>query len=111
MKQEVHRFELSINSTISEVYGHFTKANSDQILDRMFEGLQKKLRKINCSVREKECTFINVYIAYGRRQEDFDGKGKTCKSFSTRRIESIMNTHSNLSPEDLLGEALRSLDL
>lgn len=110
MKQEVHRFELSINSTISEVYCHFTKANNDQSLDRMFEGLQKKLRKVSCSVRERECTSINVYIAYGRRQEDFDDKGKTCKSFSTKRIESIMNTHSSLSPEELLGEALRSLD-
>ncbi|MEZ8822138.1 hypothetical protein AB4562_25255 [Vibrio sp. 10N.222.54.A1] len=109
MKPEVHRFELSINSTISEVYSHFTKANSDQILDRMFEGLQKKLRKINCSEREKECTFINVYIAYGKRQEDFDGKGKACEILSTRRIESIIKTHSNLSPENLLGEALRSL--
>ncbi|CAH6953501.1 hypothetical protein VCHA41O249_140131 [Vibrio chagasii] len=46
MKQEVHRFELSINSTISEVYDHFTKANNDQSLDRMFEGLQKNSGKL-----------------------------------------------------------------
>ncbi|CAH7132562.1 conserved hypothetical protein [Vibrio chagasii] len=110
MKQEVHRFELTIESTISEIYGHFTKANSDQNLDRMFEGLQKKLSKINCSVRERECTFTNVYIAYGRRQEDFDGIKKTCHSFSTRRVDSIIKNHSNLSPENLLGEALRALE-
>lgn len=110
MKQEVHKFELAINSTISEIYGHFTKANSDQSLDRMFEGLQKRLSKINGSERERECTFTNIYIAYGRRQEDFDGKEKTGHSFSTRRVDSIMKTHPNLSPEDLLGEALRSLE-
>ncbi|MEZ9799621.1 hypothetical protein AB4279_21760 [Vibrio cyclitrophicus] len=110
MKQEVHKFELSKNSTISEIYSHFTKANSDQSLDRMFEGLQKKLNKINCSARERQCTFTNVYIAYGKRQEDFDGKRKTCTSFFIRRIESIMNTHANLSPEDRLGKALRSLE-
>ena len=53
MKQEVHRFELSINSTISEVYGHFIKANSDQSLDRMFEGLQKKTQE-NYLLSERE---------------------------------------------------------
>ncbi|MFA0038637.1 MULTISPECIES: hypothetical protein [Vibrio] len=110
MKHELHRFELTIESTISEIYGHFTKANSDQSLDRMFAGLQKKLSQINCSVSERECTFTNIYIAYGRRQEDFDGKEKTCHSFSTRRVDSIMKTHSTLSPEDLLGEALRALE-
>ncbi len=110
MKLGVHRFELTIKSTISEIYGHFTKANSDQSLDRMFEGLQKRLSQINCSVRERKCTFTNIYIAYGRRQEDFDSKEKTYHSFSTRRIDNIMKTRSTLSPEDLLGEALRALE-
>ena len=111
MKQEIYRVDLSISSTISEVYDHFTKANSDKSLDRMFEGLQKKLKMINCSVTDRERTLINVYIAYGRRQEDFDRKASSSEIFSNRRIESIMKAHSKLSPEEQLGEVLRSLEL
>ncbi|CDT35417.1 MULTISPECIES: hypothetical protein [Vibrio] len=110
MKKEINKFELSTNRTITEIHQHFIKANNDQSLNTMFDGLQKKLGKIDCSEKERVFLFNNIYIAYGRRQEDFDGRGKTFESHSSSRIESIMKNQSNLSPEDLLGEALRALE-
>ncbi len=102
--------DLSINTTISEIYEHFTKARSDQTLDRMYYGLKKKLKTVNCSVKARECILINIYIAYGRRQEYFDEIRKNEKNFQLRKVESIMEVNAKFSPEEQMGALLRSLD-
>ncbi|ODM57036.1 MULTISPECIES: hypothetical protein [Vibrio] len=104
------KFELSTQSSIAEIYSHFTKAKNDESLDTMYEGLKKKLSTIEASETELTILSNNIYIAYGRRQEYFDGQGRSKEDLTSIKVETIKHKKANLSPEELLGEALRSLD-
>ena len=109
-KQNIQKFVLSTKSTVAEIYHHFCKARDDERLDMMYEGVKKKLKALDCPEREKTILSNDIYIAYGKRQEDFDGLGKSQEALTTVRIANMQKEHPELSPEDMLRQALQSLE-
>lgn len=109
MKQKIQKFVLSTKSTVAEIYQHFCKAKDDDRLDIMYEGLKKKLKVLECSESEKTVLSNNIYIAYGKRQEFFDGVGKSPESYTAVRVANLHKEHPEMSPEDMLRQALQAL--
>lgn len=109
MKQKIQKFVLSTNNSIAEIYLHFSKANDDERLDMMYEGLKRKLKSLDCSESEKKILSNDIYIAYGKRQEFFDGAGKSPEAFTAVSVTNLQKSHPELSPEDRLRQALQAL--
>lgn len=106
------RFTVTMETGLSDYYNHFKRAKDDDTLDIMYEGLVKQLKKPEWDdVDEKVKTRIEntIYIAYGHRQEDFDGIGKDSQNVTSQRVEAIEKSSPKSSAEDKLGAALRSL--
>lgn len=103
------KFILSKEHKISDFYTHFKKAKDDNTLDIMFEGLNKQLSLKDWDSSLKKIMDNNIYIAYGNRQEDFDGVGSDSQNVAAKKVEAIEKTTPNLTPEEKLSAALKGL--
>lgn len=103
------KFTLSKDHKISDFYVHFKKAKDDNTLDIMFQGMKKQLSVMDCEESLKSKIFNDIYIAYGNRQEDFDGAGAQSHTIADHVVKSIERKVPDLSPEEKLSAALKGL--
>lgn len=108
MKRE--KFKVTIDTSIDDIYKHFCKSNNDESLDRMYEGVCKQIASLDCEEHERNILSIDCYIAYGRRQENFDGHSKSPTVTADRIVRQSIKDNKNQSPESLFGAALRQLE-
>lgn len=110
IKMNTKKFVVSTETSIETAYRHFCKAKTDDSLDIMFEGAEKQLANLDCAGEERNRVFHNIYIAFGRRQEDIDGESKSTEYKALRTVDKSLANNKNLSTEELLGEALRAME-
>ncbi|MDK9789865.1 hypothetical protein [Vibrio sp. D431a] len=103
------KFKISLDTGLKDYYNHFKKAKDDDTLDIMYEGLNKQLAATDWDESTKNRVSNDIYIAYGKRQEDFDGIGGDSMNVQSKRVEAIEKESPSMSAEDKLGAALRAL--
>ncbi|MBU2898343.1 hypothetical protein [Vibrio hepatarius] len=102
--------------SVSSYYKELIKALNDESLDRMYEQRERILNEVGTFLRygyglssaEVSAAKMNLWSAYGDRQEDFDSNSIDVTQQRLKSLDASIS-NENLSPEERLSIVLKAM--